>query len=55
MVCIGEALHKRGVKVKKEPTEEDLLNPPPEEAKKLWLDMEIGTILKSDKMSRPKK
>jgi transcription factor SPN1 len=54
MICVGEALRKRGVKVKKEPTEKDSLNPPPEEAKKLRLDMEIGTILKSDK-TRPKK
>ncbi|KAH9010664.1 hypothetical protein EDB85DRAFT_2048788 [Lactarius pseudohatsudake] len=52
---VGKTQRKRKVKVKKGPTEEDLLNLPPEEAKKLRLDMEIDTILKSNKASRPKK
>jgi len=54
-VHVGKARRKRRVRVKKGPTEEDLLNLPPEEAKKLRLDMEIDTILKSNKASRPKK
>jgi len=55
VVRVGKAQRKRKTRVKKGPTEEDLLNLPPEEAKKLRLDMEIDTILKSNKASRPKK
>lgn len=55
VVRVGKAQRKRKVKVKKGPTEEYLSNLPPEEAKKLRLDMEIDTILKSNKASRPKK
>ncbi|KAI0065326.1 hypothetical protein BV25DRAFT_1822483 [Artomyces pyxidatus] len=42
-------------KKKTAPTEEDLRDLPPEQASKLRLDMEIDTILKSKKTSRPKK
>jgi len=55
VVRVGKTQRKRKARVKKGPTEEDLLNLPPEEAKKLRLDMEIDTILKSNKASRPKK
>ncbi|KAI0264402.1 hypothetical protein BC834DRAFT_882906 [Gloeopeniophorella convolvens] len=55
VMSVGKAQRKRKTKVKKGPTEEDLLALPPEEAKKLRLDMEIDTILKSKKASRPKK